>query len=135
MASKLPLFGRILGIVLGVIGVIMFIMVASNDSSAPGFVSYGIIITIIGVIVAVLSFLLSLVVNPKGIKGVGIGLAAVVVLGILSYAFADGSDYQNYKDVTLETSLAVSAMLNAFYILASGAVLAVVYSIVSRAIK
>jgi hypothetical protein len=31
MLSKLPLIGRLLGIVLGVIGVIMFVMVAMNE--------------------------------------------------------------------------------------------------------
>ena len=70
--------------------------------------------------------------NPKGIRGVGIGLAAVIVVGLLSYVLADGSDYMSYKDVTEETTKAVSAMLNAFYIIGAGAVLAVVYSLVSR---
>lgn len=135
MLSKLPLIGRILGIVLGLIGVVMFIMVATNEDSAPGYVSYGMITTYISVIIAVLSFVLSLAVNPSGIKGVGIGLAAIIVVGVLSYATADGSDYVNYKDVTEETAKAVSAMLNAFYIIGAGALLAVVYSLVSRVTK
>ena len=135
MANKLPLIGRVLGIVLGLIGVVLFIMVATNEDQAPGFVSYGMITTIVSVIVAVLSFVLSLAVNPKGIRGVGIGLAAVIVVGLLSYVLADGSDYMSYKDVTEETTKAVSAMLNAFYIIGAGAVLAVVYSLVSRVVK
>ena len=135
MLSKLPLIGRLLGIVLGVIGVVMFIMVAMDEESAPGYVSYGMITTYISVIVAVLSFVLALAVNPKGIKGVGIGLVAIIVVAVLSYATADGADYMNYKDVTEETTRLVSAMLNAFYIIGAGAVLAVVYSLVSRATK
>ena len=135
MGSKLPLIGTILAAVFGVIGVIMFIMVAGNEETAGGYVLYGMYLTIIGIAVAVLSFVLSLMINPSGIKGVGIGLAAVVVVALLSYAMADGSDYMDYKEVTESTSKAVSAMLNAFYVLGAGAVLAVVYSLVHRAIK
>lgn len=135
MTSKLPLIGRLLGIVLGLIGVVLFVMVALNEESAPGFVSFGLIATVVGVVVAVLSSVLSLAINPKGIRGVGIGLIALLVVGGISYAMADGSDYMNYKDVTEQTSMVVSAMLNAFYFVFAGAVLAVVYSLVYRVIK
>ncbi|MAZ97004.1 MAG: hypothetical protein CMP53_05715 [Flavobacteriales bacterium] len=135
MADKIPLIGRILGIAFGVIGVVLFILVAANEGQAPGFVSYGMIITVVSMIIAVLSFVLALVVNPKGIKGVGIGLAAILVIGLISWVTADGSDFVQYKDVTEATSKASSAMLTSFYILFSGAVLAVVYSLVSRATK
>ena len=135
MADKLPLIGRVLGIVFGLIGVVLFIMVAANEDKAPGFVSYGMIITIVSMIIAVMSFILALVVNPQGIKGVGIGLAIILVIGLISWVTADGSDLVQYKDVTEATSKASSAMLTSFYILFSGAILAVVYSLVSRAIK
>ena len=135
MADKLPLIGRVLGIVFGLIGVVLFIMVAANEDKAPGFVSYGMIITIVSMIIAVMSFILALVVNPQGIKGVGIGLAVILVIGLSSWVTADGSDFVQYKDVTEATSKASSAMLTSFYILFSGAILAVVYSLVSRAIK
>lgn len=135
MTSKLPLIGRLLGIVLGLIGVVLFVMVALDEESAPGFVSFGLIATIVGVVVAVLSSVLSLAINPKGIRGVGIGLVALLVVGGISYVMADGSDYMNYKDVTEQTSMVVSAMLNAFYFVFAGAVLAVVYSLVYRVIK
>jgi hypothetical protein len=135
MADKLPLIGRVLGIVFGLIGVVLFIMVAANEDKAPGFVSYGMIITIVSMIIAVMSFILALVVNPQGIKGVGIGLAVILVIGLISWVTADGSDFVQYKDVTEATSKASSAMLTSFYILFSGAILAVVYSLMSRAIK
>ena len=67
MLSKLPLIGRVLGIGLGLVGVVLFIMVAVNENNAPGFVSFGMISTILGIIIAVLSFVLALVVNPQGI--------------------------------------------------------------------
>ena len=66
MLSKLPFIGRVLGIVLGVIGVIMFIMVSLNEDSASSYVSYGLFTTVVGIVIAVLSFVLSLTVNPKG---------------------------------------------------------------------
>ncbi|MEL0175523.1 MAG: hypothetical protein VW851_03130 [Cryomorphaceae bacterium] len=135
MADKLPLIGRVLGIVLGLIGVVLFVMVAANEDQAPGFVSYGMVITIVSMIIAVLSFVLALVINPQGIRGVGIGLAAILVIGLISWFTADGSDFVQYKDVTEATSKASSAMLTSFYILFSGAVLAVVYSLVARVIK
>jgi biopolymer transport protein ExbB len=135
MLSKLPLIGRVLGIGLGLVGVVLFIMVAVNENNAPGFVSFGMISTILGIIIAVLSFVLALVVNPQGIKGVGIGLAAILVIGLISWFTADGSDFNEYKDVTEATSKASSAMLTSFYILFSGAILAVVYSLVSRVTK
>ena len=93
MADKLPLIGRVLGIVFGLIGVVLFIMVAANEDKAPGFVSYGMIITIVSMIIAVMSFILALVVNPQGIKGVGIGLAVILVIGLISWVTADGSDF------------------------------------------
>jgi len=135
MTDKLPLIGRVLGIALGLIGVVLFIMVAANEDSAPGFVSYGLITTVLGVIVAVVSFVLALVVNPQGIKSVGIGLAGIVVIALIAWVTADGSDFNEYKDVTEATSKASSAMLTSFYILFTGAVLAVAYSLVSRVIK
>ena len=135
MLSKLPFIGRILGIGLGIVGVVLFIMVALNEDNAPGFVSFGLIATVIGIIIAVLSFVLALVVNPQGIKGVGIGLAAILVIALISWVMADGSDYNEYKDVTEMTSKASSAMLTAFYILFLGAIAAVVYSLVSRVIN
>ena len=135
MADKLPLIGRVLGIIFGLIGVLLFIMVAANEDKAPGFVSYGMIITIASMIIAVSSFVLALVINPQSIKGVGVGLAVIVVIALISWISADGSDFVQYKNVTEATSKASSAMLTSFYILFSGAILAVVYSLVSRAIK
>jgi glucan phosphoethanolaminetransferase (alkaline phosphatase superfamily) len=135
MLSKLPLIGRVLGIGLGVVGVLFFIMVATNEDNAAGFVSFGMLSTILGVVAAVLSFVLALVINPQGIKGVGIGLGIILVIGLISWFTADGSDFNEYKDVTEATSKASSAMLTAFYMLFSGSILAVVYSLVSRVTK
>ena len=135
MLSKLPLIGRILGIGLGLVGVVLFIMVAISENSAPEFVSFGMVATIVGIIIAVLSFVISLVINPNGIKGVLIGLVAIILIGAISWFTADGSDFSLYKDVTEFESRASSAMLTSFYILFSGAILAVVYSLVSRVTK
>lgn len=139
MLSKLPLIGRILGIAFGIVGVIIFILIPfseEGDNVYAGFyVDYGIYLSIAAVIIAILSFILALVVNPQGLIGVGIGLGTILVIGSISYFTADGSNYTEYKDVTENTSLLVSAMLTSFYILFAGAILSIVYSLVSRVFK
>jgi len=137
MLSKLPLVGRILGTVLGIVGVVIFVYVYRDEGNYYSglYVEYGMYLSIAAVIIAILSFVFTLVVNPKGLVGVGIGLGTMLVIGLISWKIADGSDYTEYKDVTETTSQLVSAMLTSFYILFAGAILSVVYSLVSRAFK
>ena len=136
MLSKLPLVGRILGIVLGIVGVIIFVYIYFDEEKYSGlYVDYGMYLSIAAAIIAILSFVFALVVNPKGLVGVGIGLGTILVIGLISWKTADGSDYTEYKEVTETTSQLVSAMLTSFYILFTGAILSVVYSLVSRVLK
>lgn len=136
MESRVPLIAQIVGAVVGVIGVILFLMVAMNEERAANFVSYGYYIAILGAIVAVASSAIGLAVNPKGVKNVAIGLGAVVVVAVLSYLMADGSDFESFKGgITEVESKRVSAMLTAFYIIFIGAVGSVVFSLVSRVVK
>ena len=136
MLSKLPLVGRILGIVLGIIGVIIFVYVPFDEQKyAKLYVDYGMYLSIAAVVIAILSFIFALVINPKGLVGVGLGLGIILVIGLISWKTADGSDYKEYREVTENTAQLVSAMLTSFYILFAGAVLSVVYSLVSRALK
>ena len=135
MHSKLTLIGRILGIAIGVIGVFIFAAVAWSEKYASGFVNFGIIATVFAVWTASLSAVLTLVVNPQRVKKILLSLLAVLVIALFSWFTADGSDYVLYKDVTEFESRASSAMLTSFYLLFSGAILAVVYSLVSRVTK
>lgn len=137
-SNSYPLIARIASIVFMLIGIVMWIMLAydtENDGLIGTFVSYGKWIVIIGAIMAVVSFLMSLVINPASIKSVLIGLVVVLVIGGISYVLADGSDYMMYKNVDETTSKMVSTGLNAFYFVGILAVLSVVYSGVARILK
>ncbi len=138
MNTSYPLISRIISIVLILIGVIMWVMLGldnENDGLVGSFVVYGKWMVIIGAILAVLSFIAGIVINPASIKGVIIGLVVVAVIGGISYGIADGSDFAMYKDVDESTSRLVSTGLNAFYIVGLLAVLSVVYSGVARLFK
>ncbi len=127
-----------MSIVLILIGLIMWVMLAydnENDGLVGSFVSYGKWMVIIGAILAILSFIAGIAINPASIKGVIIGLVVVAVIGGISYGLADGSDYEMYKDVDEGTSRLVSTGLNAFYIVGLLAVLSVLYSGVARFFK
>ncbi len=137
-SNSYPLIARIISIVLMLVGIIMWIMLAydnENEGLIGTFVAYGKWIVVIGFVLAVLSFFMSLVVNPSSIKSVLIGLAAVVIIGGISYALADGTVLDSYKDVDETTSKLVSTGLNSFYIIGLLAVLSVVYSGVARILK
>jgi hypothetical protein len=138
MNSSYPLIARIVSIVLMLIGVIMWVILAydtENDGLVSTFVSYGKWMVIIGFILAVLSSVMSLVINPASIKGVIIGIIAIGVIFGLSYIMADGTVLPSYKNVDESTSKIVSTGLNSFYIIGLLAVLSVVYSGVARIFK
>lgn len=138
MNTTYPLISRVISIVLILIGVIMWVMLAydnENDGLVGSFVAYGKWMVIIGAILAVLSFIASIAINPASIKGVIIGLVVIAVIGGISYGLADGSDFAMYKDVDESTSRLVSTGLNAFYIVGLLAVLSVLYSGVARFFK
>lgn len=138
MNTSYPLISRIVSIVLILVGLIMWVMLAydnENDGLVGSFVAYGKWMVIIGAILAVLSFIAGIAINPASIKGVIIGLVIVAVIGGISYGLADGSDFAMYKDVDESTSRLVSTGLNAFYIVGLLAVLSVLYSGVARFFK
>ena len=138
MNTSYPLVSRIVSIVLILVGLIMWVLLAydnENDGLVGSFVSYGKWMVIIGAILAVLSFIAGIAINPASIKGVIIGLVVVAVIGGISYGLADGSDFEMYKDVDESTSRLVSTGLNAFYIVGLLAVLSVLYSGVARFFK
>ena len=91
----------------------------------------------IGAIVAALAgSVISAMTKPDSIKGTAIGLGAMLVVIALSYVLADGTVEPMYGDDITETSSKWSgAGLYAFYILFVLAVIAIVYSSVSRLMK
>jgi hypothetical protein len=140
MNNSYPLIARIVSIVLMLIGVIMWVVLAytaddQNEGIVNAFVTYGKWMVIIGFVLAVLSSVMSLVINPGAIKGAVIGIIAIAVIFGLSYVLADGTVLPSYKNVDESTSKLVSTGLNSFYIIGLLAVLSVVYSGVARIFK
>jgi uncharacterized membrane protein len=75
--------------------------------------------------------------NPAGAKNAIIGIVAMVVLFIIAYVVADGSDAESFagKNISEGTSKQVGTGLIAFYILAGAAILSILYSEVTRLFK
>lgn len=100
--------------------------------------NYGIIICYILLAVAVLTAvifpIIQLIQNPKGAKGALIGIVALVIVVGVSYALSSG-DAAAHLEITAEGAKQVDTGLFAFYILASVAILSLVYSEVAKLFK
>lgn len=75
--------------------------------------------------------------NPKGAKSALIGLGAMILVFVLAYVLAGDEivpAYEGFIDSPAQSKM-VSAGLIAFYILAIGAILATIYSSISRVTK
>jgi hypothetical protein len=101
-----------------------------------GYVGNSLLFTYIVVLVAaaaaVGSSVRGLLINPQGIRSAAVGVGALLVVFLLSYLVADGSDFAEYKSMTESGSKWVSTGLNAFYIMMVLSVGAVVFSLVYR---
>lgn len=101
--------------------------------------NYGIIICYILFAVAALAAVvfpvLQLVQNPKNAKGALVGIGALVVVLGISYVLASDVNPTKIEDLSAETVKRVGTGLYAFYILAAVAIVATVYSEVSKLLK
>ncbi len=119
---------NIIFLVLIVIGAVLFIM-SMNENVDP--IIYGMYAYFgLTVLVAIVSSIMGIMANPKGIKSMLIGLAGMAFVFILAYILADGSDYEMYKDadITAGVSRLSGMLLYAIYILAFGAIGSVIFS-------
>lgn len=102
------------------------------------FLNIGKLIVILGLIFMVLSSIYGLVTNPKNLKGMLISLLVGAVVLVISYVLA-GNEYTSLQlenmEITVQTSKFVGMGLNATFILFGLAILALLYSAVSKAIK
>ena len=77
--------------------------------------------------------------NPAAFKRAMIGIGAVVVIFLIGYFMADGSDYVNYTSADYEVTESASkwsgAGLNTFYIMVFVAIGSVLYAEFSKAFK
>ncbi len=84
---------------------------------------------------AIAGAIIGAIVNPKGIKGTLIGLGAMAVIVIISYVLASDEVYSTYKGVSATASKWSGVGLYTFYILFVLAILSIIYSAISRALK
>jgi hypothetical protein len=102
------------------------------------FLNFGKLILIIGLIVMVLSGIYGIVTNPKNIKMMLISLGVGAVVLVVSYMIA-GNDYTALQleqmNISEQTSKFVGMGLNATFIMFGLAILAFLYSAISKVIK
>ena len=91
----------------------------------------------LGAATAIIFPIITMIKNPKGAKSALIGVLALVVVFVVSYALAGDEMLDKYYDFISgpEASKRVGTGLIAFYILAIGAIIATVYSGISKLFK
>ena len=90
----------------------------------------------IAIVLALLAAVYTAAVKPENIKKSGIGIGAMIVVLIISYAMADGSVPEKYVDtVSSSASKWSGAGLYAFYILFFVAIASIVVTGVMNMIK
>jgi hypothetical protein len=91
----------------------------------------------VGAITAIIFPIITMAKNPKGAKSALIGVLALVVVFVISYLLAGDEMTDKYREFISgpEASKRVSTGLIAFYILAIGAIVASVFSGVSKLFK
>lgn len=146
-SSKIEKILRIGTVILIALAAVFFILLANQDGEmlekdpdtqskyVVPMLNYGYWLTIIVAIVAVVSSLYNLVVNPKGLRNAVIGVLGLGAIVVVAYLMSSGADFENFTDVTERESKLVSMGLNTFYIVGLLAVLSVVYSAVARIFK
>jgi hypothetical protein len=126
----------LLYVLLGV-SALLGVLFYTDAVSADVIIYWCYILFFLGAASAIVLPLINLGKNPSGGKGALIGLIALVVVFVLSYVLAGDEmlpKYENFIDGPEDSKL-VGMGLIAFYILAFGAIAAVVYSSISKLIK
>lgn len=101
---------------------------------AGAFIGWSYILLGLTVLAAIAGAGISAVVNPKGIKGSLIGMGGMLVILVLSYVLASDEVMEGWT-VTSTASKWSGVGLWMFYILFVLAILSIVYSAISRALK
>ncbi len=114
------------------VGVIVFIMSLSGSYDAILNVSY--IYMGLGVLAALVGAATGIMNKPHAAKGILIGLGGMVVVMLIGYAMADGSDFEQYS-TTEGLSKLSGTLLYALYVLMGLSVVTVVAAEVMRIIR
>lgn len=75
--------------------------------------------------------------NPKSLIGTGIGLGSILVLFLVAWLISGSEVYASYVEFGVDESLSkfIGGMLNLVYILSGLAILGIIYSEISKALK
>jgi hypothetical protein len=102
-------------------------------------VEYGLyltyIISLVAIAAAIGGAVRGILINPNGVRSTVLGVGFLFAILVVSYLFADGSDYMEYQKMKMTESGSrwVSAGLNALNIILALATLSVVFSALYRA--
>ncbi len=137
MKSKSILLGsQVLQIALMVLAVILWIVLLSSGEELVNPMIYlGYIVFFLSLAITVFSFVNSVLMNPQALRGAFIGIGAFAIILLVSYLFASGSDFEQYKNASETTVRWVNTGLNMFYIVSFITFGVVVYSGVARFFK
>lgn len=134
-ATFLRIFLAILLLVSAVLFAIFYI---KGQDFTSVVLTWGYILLGLTALVTIIFPIINTILNPKSGKTVLIGLIGFVILYVISHSLASGSIegevYQNFN-ITEGISRFIGAMLNMTYILAALAVLSIIYSGISNALK
>ncbi|WP_224487695.1 hypothetical protein [Robertkochia flava] len=138
---------KILAIILGVVGLVVWVMIARNDNPSQSgmvdvMINLGYWMTIITAVVTFAFSIWQLLTHPDKLKKALISLGVFALVLFISYAvLSSGTDInldrlaQRGINVTEGTSKMVGAGLWAFYLLAIIAVVAMVFSGIKKIIS
>ena len=137
MNGKLSNIGKWVLAVLALITVVLavyFYMDLTSDSRTSVILNWGYILIILGIVIALLSVIISGVVKGINGKKILVAIGAIVVIGVVAFIMAKGSFDLPYQagDVTYSGSTHgwVEFGLDFFYVTLGVSILCILYSVI-----
>ena len=113
---------------------VIFYLNLKNEGNTNMILNWGYILIILGIVIALLSVIISGIVKGVNLKKILIALAAIVVIGVVAYIMSRGSfgvEYPTGEHVySGRTHGLVEWGLNFFYVTLGVSVLAILYSVI-----
>ena len=113
---------------------VIFYLNLSNEGNTNLILNWGYILIILGIVIALLSVIISGIVKGINLKKILIALAAIVVIGVVAYIMSKGSfgvEYASGEDVYSGTTHGlVDWGLNFFYVTLGVSILTILYSVI-----
>ena len=113
---------------------VIFYLNLKNEGNTNMILNWGYILIILGIVIAILSVIISGVVKGINLKKILIALAAIVIIGVVAYIMSRGSfgvEYATGEHVySGKTHGLVEWGLNFFYVTLGVSILAILYSVI-----